>query len=546
MVDSLEAHRNDPLTAPAKLLLVDDHPENLLALQSLLEDVDQRLVLARTAEEALQKLLQSEFALILMDVDLPGMDGFEAAKLIREHWRFSHTPIIFLTAHDLGRTEIEKGYLLGAVDFLVKPLVPVAIKAKVTSFLDLFNEKQKAKQEADQFRSLIQGATEYAIFLLDSYGVIKTWNPGAERIKGYRAEEIIGQHFSIFYPAEARQRNWPSHELEIATAEGRFEDEGWRLRKDGSQFWANVVITAIKDEAGRLKGFSKLTRDLTEKKLAEENQRRLLQEEAARQVAEQDAKIIQEQQERLRVTLASIGDAVISTDAEGKITFLNAVAEELTAWTSQEAIGVPLTKVFHIINETTRNEVENPALRALKEGVIVGLANHTVLIDKAGMELPIDDSAAPIRDAEGQTIGAILVFRDITEKHRAEVALIESEARNRAIVETALDCIITIDHEGRVLEFNPAAEATFGYRRGDIFGKHLCDLIIPEELRQKHIDGLKHYLVTGEGPVLNQRLEMPARRSDGSALRVELAISRLKLDGPPQFTAYLREVGQKK
>src|SRR5215469_2123870 len=99
-------------------------------------------------------------------------------------------------------------------------------------------------REAEQLRLLVHGTTDYAIFLLDPEGRIVSWNPGAERLKGYKAEEIIGQHFSRFYPQDAIDRGWPAHELKVAQAEGRFEDEGWRVRKDGSQFWANVVITA--------------------------------------------------------------------------------------------------------------------------------------------------------------------------------------------------------------------------------------------------------------------------------------------------------------
>src|SRR5205807_484703 len=138
------------------------------------------------------------------------------------------------------------------------------------------NTAHEALRESERhFQLLVQAVKDYAIFMLDPHGRIATWNAGAERIKGYRAEEIIGQHFSRFYPQEAIDRDWPAEELRRATAEGRFEDEGWRLRKDGSTFWANVVITALRDEAGRLRGFSKVTRDLTELKQREEDLRQL-------------------------------------------------------------------------------------------------------------------------------------------------------------------------------------------------------------------------------------------------------------------------------
>src|SRR2546423_1519953 len=135
------------------------------------------------------------------------------------------------------------------------------------------------------YQTMIEAVRDYAIFLLDPAGYIATWNAGAERLKGYSADEIIGQHFSVFYPKEAIEIGHPQRELQIATAEGRFEEEGWRIRKDGTAFWANVIITAVKDESGELIGFAKVTRDLTERKNAEvraiADARRLAQAESA-------------------------------------------------------------------------------------------------------------------------------------------------------------------------------------------------------------------------------------------------------------------------
>jgi PAS domain S-box-containing protein len=131
--------------------------------------------------------------------------------------------------------------------------------------------RSKALSDAGmRFRLLVDGVLDYAIFMLDTEGRVVTWNAGAERIKGYRAEEIRGRHYSCFYPEEALRAGRPAHLLQVAAAEGRCEDEGWRLRKDGSRFWANVVITAVRDDAGRLLGFSKVTRDLTERRRTQE------------------------------------------------------------------------------------------------------------------------------------------------------------------------------------------------------------------------------------------------------------------------------------
>ena len=132
-------------------------------------------------------------------------------------------------------------------------------------------ENRVTESPADhRFRLLVDSVTDYAIFMLDLQGHIASWNSGAERIKGYRADEIVGRHFSTFYSADAVERGWPAHELREAIRVGRFEDEGWRVRKDGTQFWANVVITLLRGPDGTPRGFAKVTRDLTQRKANEE------------------------------------------------------------------------------------------------------------------------------------------------------------------------------------------------------------------------------------------------------------------------------------
>ncbi len=134
----------------------------------------------------------------------------------------------------------------------------------LTQLMQNFRELQGELRESEaRFRLLAESAKEYAIFMLDPAGYVVSWNPGAERIKGYRAEEIVGRHFSCFYPREAVKRGLPEAGLAAAAAQGRFEDAGWRVRKDGSKFWANVIITALRNEAGELQGFAKITKDMT-------------------------------------------------------------------------------------------------------------------------------------------------------------------------------------------------------------------------------------------------------------------------------------------
>src|ERR1041385_2416112 len=156
------------------------------------------------------------------------------------------------------------------------------------------------------------------------------------------------------------------------------------------------------------------------------------------------------ERERFRVTLGSIGDAVIATDTEGRVTFMNPVAESLTGWTMDSAMGIPLEEVFRIENEETRKKVENPALRAIKEGTITGLANHTLLIRKDGNEIPIDDSGAPIKDHNGKLMGAVLIFRDISERRKSE----QARAFLSNLVESSEDAIVGKNLDGIITSWN--------------------------------------------------------------------------------------------
>jgi len=389
---------------------------------------------------------------------------------------------------------------------------------------DRMQSEEKLRLSEERFRLLVEGVRDYAIFMLDPQGNVSTWNAGAEAIKGYSADEIIGRHFSKFYPQSAIEEDWPGTELKRAVELGRFEDEGWRVRKDGTQFWANVVITALRDEAGTLRGFAKVTRDMTERHQAEENARRLLKEEVARRVAEESAAEAQKareeerrQREQLHVTLSSIGDAVIVTDRNGNVTFLNPVASALTGWQLDEAVGKPLQYVFPIINEETRLEVENPVEKVFREKRIVELANHTSVITKDGREIPIEDSAAPIRvSPDGDIVGAVLVFRDVTAMRRAQ----EDHLYLSAIVGSSHDAIIGNDLNGMVTSWNQGAEKLYGYRAQEIIGRSLSLLVPPDH--SDELPKVMNRLANGERI---ENFETERIRKDGSRFLVSLTIS---------------------
>jgi PAS domain S-box-containing protein len=243
---------------------------------------------------------------------------------------------------------------------------------------------------------------------------------------------------------------------------------------------------------------------------------------------EDNREALHEQREWLRVTLSSIGDAVITTDTKGGITFLNPVAQTLTAWTLQEASGVPLETVFRIVNEETRQTVENPATRALREGLVVGLANHTVLISKDSTERPIDDSAAPIRNLKGEIAGVVLVFRDITERRRAEIALKESEERFRLLVEGTQDyAIFMLDPRGHILSWNAGAERIKGYKADEIIGKHFSCFYTAEAMEKGWPEQeLKKAEANGRFEDEGWRL-----RKDGSEFWADVIITALRDEG---------------
>jgi PAS domain S-box-containing protein len=235
-----------------------------------------------------------------------------------------------------------------------------------------------------------------------------------------------------------------------------------------------------------------------------------------------------ERQELLRVTLASIGDAVITTDVGGRITYLNAVAESLTGWTQQTAAGRPLEAVFRIVNEETRQPVENPATRALQDGVVVGLANHTVLLSRQGGERPIDDSAAPIKDDRGNVSGCVLIFRDVSVERRAAQAKARQLSAARllaAIVQSSDDAIISKSLDGIILSWNAGAERLFGHPSVAAVGRHISLVIPPDRIAEE--DDIIASLRAGK-PI--EHFVTERVRADGQRLWVSLTISPIKDD----------------
>ncbi len=249
------------------------------------------------------------------------------------------------------------------------------------------------RHSEERFRLLVASVRDYAIYMVDPAGNIASWNIGAERIKGYTSEEIVGKHFSVFYPPEDVKSGRPEWELRNAAAEGRLEDEGWRVRKDGSRFWANVIISVVRDEKGKLRGFSKVTRDLTERKRIEE----ALASQAS--------------------LLDLAHDAIIVRDRDSKITFWNAGAEALYGWKEEEAMGAVTHTLLQTEFPLPPKEIEQALMH---EGQWEGELRHKT---RSGKHIIVASRQALQRDADGKPKAILEINRDITARRNAEDTL---------------------------------------------------------------------------------------------------------------------------
>ncbi|MBV8030387.1 MAG: PAS domain S-box protein [Betaproteobacteria bacterium] len=247
------------------------------------------------------------------------------------------------------------------------------------------------------FQRLVESVHDYAIFLLDADGRVASWNPGAERLKGYAAHEILGKHFSIFYPEEAKARGWPQQELVMAAAQGRFEDEGLRVRKDWTTFWANVVITAIKDRDGTLRGFAKITRDLTERRRQEE--------------------LLRQSEARFRTLVDAVKDyAIFMLDPEGRVVSWNSGAERINGYSRDEILGRHFSLLYPEEGRQRRwpeQELETAARTGRFE-------DEGLRVRKDGTTFRANVVLTAIRDADGTLQGFAKVTRDLTDRRRVE------------------------------------------------------------------------------------------------------------------------------
>jgi PAS domain S-box-containing protein len=374
------------------------------------------------------------------------------------------------------------------------------------------NSRREVAEEAlrdseEKYRLLLDGVQDYAIFMLDQEGRVASWNAGAERIKGYKADEIIGQNFSRFYLQEDIDQGKPKAELQLAAAIGRSEVEHWRVRKDGSRFWANVVITAVRNSSGILLGFSEISRDISERKETEAKYRGLL--EAA-------------------------PDAMVVVHQDGEIVLLNLQAEKQFGYRRDELVGQMVKNIIpegfaeRLIADGTRT-----AAQALAQQIGTGIELYGRRKD--GSEFPIEIMLSPLESTEGILVTAAI--RDITDKKLAQEETQQQQHLLQLIIESIADGVVVADCSGKFLLFNSAAKRCLGIgatntdpdQWSERYGTYLPDTVTPypsddlplvRALRGENVDSTEVFIRNAEVPD-GRLLDITGGplRDEGGALR---------------------------
>jgi PAS domain S-box-containing protein len=383
--------------APVNILIVDDEPKNLTVLEAILDNPGYRLVRAESAEQALLALLADEFALLILDIRMPGVTGFELAQMIKARRKTASVPIIFLTAYYDDDQQIIEGYETGAVDYVKKPVNRAILRSKVAVFAELYR-KQRNLEEANRVLAAVVECSDDAILSKDLNGIIATFNQGAERLFGYKAEEVVGKPVTILIPLD-RQHEGPEILARIRRGDPVL-CETVRRRKDGTLVDISLSVSPVTDDQGRVIGASKIARDVTARKLSEAR--------------------LRDSEQQLHELIAAIPAAIYTTDAQGKITYFNQAAVELAG--RVPTIGSDewcvTWKLYHP-NGTPLTYDQSPMAIALKEGRAI--RNAEVVAERPdGIRVPFIPYPTPLRDGAGNITGAVNMLVDVSERKQAE------------------------------------------------------------------------------------------------------------------------------
>ena len=371
------------------------------------------------------------------------------------------------------------------------------------------------RDSEEKYRMLLDGVQDHAIFMLDPHGQIMSWNAGAERIEGYTSEEIIGRNFSCFFPAEEVQRGRPTEVLAIALASGRHEEQSMRVRKDGSRFLANITCTALREPGGKLRGFSEVSRDLSESK---------------------------ESGAKYRGLLEAAPDAMVVVNPAGEIVLLNVQAEKQFGYRRDELVG---QKVKNIIPEGFAERLIADGTRTAAEALAQQIGTGIELSGrrKDGSEFPIEIMLSPLESAEGTLVTAAI--RDISVRKGAERHLAQMEGRYRGLLEAAPDAMVVVNPAGEIVLLNVQAEKQFGYRRDELVGQQVKN-IIPEGFAERLIADALRSAEDALAQQIGTGIELSGRRKDLSVFPIEIMLSPLASSEGTLVTAAIRDITKRK
>ena len=343
-------------------------------------------------------------------------------------------------------------YKVIAYIFIYKAVFVFAVRLPFTR---LRESKEALRASEERFRLLVNSVEDYAIFMLDTEGRIVSWNEGAERLYGYKADEISGKHFSIFYEDDDLKNDKPERKLEIAANEGRYEEEGYRVGKDGTRYLVNAVITGVRDDEGILRGFAKVTRDITERKQAE--------------------KQIQESEIKFRMLAESSGSAILLHRDDGQFIYVNPAAERMTGYTRNELLSL---KIWDLLHPDFRETVEQ-RLRARLEGENILAPNEVMMVVKSGETRWIAYTAGRVLIDETPAI--IAMATDMTERKHAEEALLKEKFITNTAIDSTPGIFYLYNEQRQFLRWNHNFERISGYSAEEITQMHPLDFFADEE-----------------------------------------------------------------
>ena len=455
-----------------KILLVDDQPANLAVLEAILADLGQTLVSVTSGEAALREVLAHDFAVVLLDVRMPTMNGFELAELIREHPRTHSVPIIFLTAGDADEFPLERAYALGAVDYLTKPLNPIVLRAKVAVFIDLYRKNAElARIEEERHRAqlrsrdarlrlILDNIRDYAFIGTDVHRVVTEWEGGAAAITGWSPDDVRGRSADLLFTPEDMATGRPDEEARRALEQGRAEDRRWHLRRDGTLFYADGVMVPLRDEAGVHVGFAKIIRDATAEKLAAERLAESEQQlgESRRQAEAERERLLRELQaasERMRdifhrapaiMCVMSGPDHVIEMANQR---FLELAGGRKLAW---RPVRTALPELAEqglgqgFIDVLDRVFASGEAVEGANVRLLLAPAPESAAAGHTGLEEHfLDFVCMALREPDGSVSGVLLHGVDVTERTRANLLAIgQRGALELAVTDAPLGDVLDV------------------------------------------------------------------------------------------------------